>query len=116
MLGSSSRVLVVYFLDERLLTVSNEGSYQRPRNESLKGFTCTVEDCVDRVPDSVASADLCFLCDTRLPEFVDHLKSHGVPIIDAPVSRTGALGPIQSVDFCDPDANLFEVAVYDSSA
>ena len=62
------------------------------------------------------SADLCFVCDTTLPEFVDHLKSLGVPILEGPVPRTGALGPIQSVYFRDPDANLIEVSVYDPPA
>jgi hypothetical protein len=30
-----------------------------------------------------------------------------------PVVRTGAVGPLQSVNFREPDANLIEVSVYE---
>ena len=33
-------------------------------------------------------------------------------IIEGPVARTGATGPIRSVYLHDPDANLIEVANY----
>jgi catechol 2,3-dioxygenase-like lactoylglutathione lyase family enzyme len=59
------------------------------------------------------SADLCFITDTPLPEVVEHLKSLDVPILEGPVARTGAAGPIRSVYFRDPDANLIEVSVYE---
>lgn len=59
------------------------------------------------------SADLCFLADSPLAEVVGHLQRQNVPIIEGPVSKTGALGPIRSVYFRDPDANLIEVAVYE---
>ncbi|MGA0832494.1 MAG: VOC family protein, partial [Polynucleobacter sp.] len=36
----------------------------------------------------------------------------GVPIDTGPVQRRGALGPIRSVYFRDPDGNLVEVAEY----
>jgi hypothetical protein len=36
-----------------------------------------------------------------------------VPILEGPVVRTGAVGPIRSVYFRDPDANLIEVSVYE---
>jgi catechol 2,3-dioxygenase-like lactoylglutathione lyase family enzyme len=35
-----------------------------------------------------------------------------VPIEEAPVERTGALGPIRSVYVRDPDANLIEISTY----
>jgi catechol 2,3-dioxygenase-like lactoylglutathione lyase family enzyme len=35
-----------------------------------------------------------------------------VPIVEGPVDRTGALGPIRSVYVRDPDANLIEISVY----
>jgi catechol 2,3-dioxygenase-like lactoylglutathione lyase family enzyme len=57
------------------------------------------------------SADLCFLTDGPLSEVIEHLNSVGVPILEGPVARTGAVGPLRSVYFRDPDANLIEVSV-----
>jgi catechol 2,3-dioxygenase-like lactoylglutathione lyase family enzyme len=58
-------------------------------------------------------ADLCFITDTPLSEVIEHLNSLGVPILEGPVARTGAVGPIRSVYFRDPDANLIEVSIYE---
>ncbi len=60
------------------------------------------------------SADLCFLIDSPLADFVVHLKTQNVPLVEGPVERTGAIGAIRSVYFRDPDANLIEVSVYES--
>lgn len=59
------------------------------------------------------SADLCFITDAPLSEVIEHLNTLGVPILEGPVVRTGAVGPIQSVYFRDPDGNLIEVSVYE---
>ena len=59
------------------------------------------------------SADLCFLTDPPLSEVVEHLNSLGVSILEGPVARTGAVGPLRSVYFRDPDANLIELSVYE---
>ena len=59
------------------------------------------------------SADLCFLIDSPLAEFAEHLQHLNVPVVEGPVLRTGALGPIRSVYFRDPDTNLIEVSVYE---
>lgn len=56
------------------------------------------------------SADLCFLTSVPLGEVVSHLESCGVAVIEGPVRRTGATGPILSIYFRDPDLNLIEVA------
>ncbi len=58
------------------------------------------------------TADLCFLSRTPAVEMLDHLKANGVPVEEGPVRREGALGPITSVYFRDPDGNLIEVANY----
>ena len=58
------------------------------------------------------SADLCLIADGALADVIDHLRTCGVPILEGPVQRTGALGPITSVYFRDPDQNLIEVSTY----
>jgi catechol 2,3-dioxygenase-like lactoylglutathione lyase family enzyme len=59
------------------------------------------------------SADLCFITSTPIPEVISHLKSARIAIEEGPVTRTGALGPITSIYFRDPDGNLLEVSRYD---
>lgn len=56
------------------------------------------------------SADLCFITDVPLAGVQAHLAACGVAVIEGPVRRTGATGPILSVYFRDPDGNLIEVA------
>ena len=56
------------------------------------------------------SADLCFITETPLDEAMEHVRSQGVHIIEGPVTRTGATGPIRSFYFRDPDGNQIEVA------
>lgn len=58
------------------------------------------------------SADLCFVISTSIDEVAAHLERLGVTVEAGPVSRTGALGPIVSLYFRDPDGNLIEVATY----
>ena len=58
------------------------------------------------------SADLCFITETPLEEVIAHLDGAGVRIEEGPVPRTGAVGPITSIYFRDPDGNLIEVANY----
>lgn len=58
------------------------------------------------------SADLCFITHTPLRDVIEHLLACGVPILEGPVSRTGAVGKIESVYFRDPDQNLIEVSNY----
>jgi catechol 2,3-dioxygenase-like lactoylglutathione lyase family enzyme len=61
------------------------------------------------------SADLCLIADGALADVIDHLRACDVPILEGPVQRTGALGPITSVYFRDPDHNLIEVSTYNSA-
>ncbi len=56
------------------------------------------------------SADLCLIASTPIEEVIRHLKECAVEIIAGPVPKTGATGPLISVYFRDPDANLIEVS------
>lgn len=58
------------------------------------------------------SLDLCFIASVPLEEVAARLKQHGVAIIEGPVMKTGATGPIRSVYVRDPDLNLVEISVY----
>lgn len=56
------------------------------------------------------SADLCFITSVPLPDVIKHLDSCAVTVLEGPVQRTGAAGPILSVYFRDPGMNLIEVS------
>jgi len=56
------------------------------------------------------SADLCFLTGRPLDDVIAHLNGCGVPILEGPVRRTGATGPLLSVYIRDPDRNLIEIS------
>ena len=56
--------------------------------------------------------DLCFISETPLAGVIARLQEQGVVIIEGPVDKTGALGPMKSVYFRDPDGNLIEVSNY----
>ena len=58
------------------------------------------------------SADLCLIVAEPLGVVVAHLAACGVPVEAGPVTRTGALGPIDSVYLRDPDGNLIELSRY----
>jgi len=58
------------------------------------------------------SGDLCFVTETPLVTAISHVQDQGVEVIQGPVERTGAGGPILSFYFRDPDLNLIEVANY----
>ncbi len=56
------------------------------------------------------SEDLCFITEIELTTAMAYVKNKGINIIEGPVSRAGATGPIISFYFRDPDGNLIEVA------
>ena len=62
------------------------------------------------------SADICLVTAVPIPDLVSHLTSIGVEVLAGPVQRTGAVGPILSVYFRDPDKNLVEVSNYEPAA
>jgi catechol 2,3-dioxygenase-like lactoylglutathione lyase family enzyme len=58
--------------------------------------------------------DVCFITQVPVAEVIAHLHRCEVPVLEGPVKRTGARGPIVSVYFRDPDRNLIEVSNYPS--
>jgi len=62
------------------------------------------------------SADLCLVTQVPLREVKDRLRACGVAILEGPVKRTGAMGPIHSIYIRDPDGNLIEVSNYPDPA
>ena len=60
--------------------------------------------------------DLCFIAATPLAEVIEHVKACGVAIVEGPVPKTGALGPMQSIYLRDPDGNLVEISNYEDAA
>ncbi|RUS67372.1 Virulence protein [Saezia sanguinis] len=58
------------------------------------------------------SADLCFITRQPLDVVMQHLAAAGVALLEGPVQRTGATGPIVSVYLRDPDQNLIEISNY----
>jgi catechol 2,3-dioxygenase-like lactoylglutathione lyase family enzyme len=61
---------------------------------------------------SVGGGDFCLITKVPIDDVVNHLQAENVEIIDGPGTRDGALGPITSVYFRDPDDNLVEVSNY----
>jgi catechol 2,3-dioxygenase-like lactoylglutathione lyase family enzyme len=60
------------------------------------------------------SLDLCFIAALPLDEVISKLKRSKIEIVEGPVKKTGAAGPIRSVYVRDPDLNLVEISVYES--
>ena len=56
--------------------------------------------------------DLCFIASIALDKVIETLKKNDIPIVEGPVAKTGAAGPIRSVYVRDPDLNLVEISVY----
>jgi len=61
---------------------------------------------------TAGSSDFCLITDTPIDEVIRHLEACGVPVVEGPVARTGAIGAIRSVYLRDPDQNLVEVSNY----
>ena len=56
--------------------------------------------------------DLCFIASMPLEKVIETLQKNAIPILEGPVAKTGALGPMRSVYVRDPDLNLVEISVY----
>jgi catechol 2,3-dioxygenase-like lactoylglutathione lyase family enzyme len=58
------------------------------------------------------SLDLCFIAGVSLDAVIAQLKKFEIALVEGPVAKTGANGPIRSVYVRDPDLNLVEISVY----
>jgi catechol 2,3-dioxygenase-like lactoylglutathione lyase family enzyme len=56
------------------------------------------------------SGNFCLLSDWPIERVRSRLAECGVAIVEGPVERIGATGPIVSIYFRDPDGNLVEVS------
>ena len=60
------------------------------------------------------SLDLCFIASIPLEKVIEKLKEKSIPVLEGPVAKTGAQGPMRSVYVRDPDLNLVEISVYNT--
>ena len=60
----------------------------------------------------IGSGDLCLLTDDSLESVQKQISSCGIDVLEGPVTRTGARGPMQSIYFNDVDGNLIEISRY----
>jgi catechol 2,3-dioxygenase-like lactoylglutathione lyase family enzyme len=58
------------------------------------------------------SSHLCFVTSAPLTRWIEHLKACDVTLLEGPVKRSGAEGPIDSIYLRDPDDNSIELSTY----
>lgn len=58
------------------------------------------------------SLDICFCTEKSIESLKAYFEGLNIPVIEGPVDRTGALGPMRSIYIRDPDGNLLEFANY----
>lgn len=98
------------------MSVVRFGTAEKPRVALAFGHQKINLHPAHAIPDpnvlkpTPGSADFCLLTRTPLDAVMAHLAQCGVEVIEGPVMRTGAEGPIRSVYVRDPDLNLVEIA------
>ena len=61
---------------------------------------------------AVGAGDVCLITDWPTARVLARLAAAGVPVLEGPVMKSGAQGPIESVYFTAPDGPLIEVSRY----
>jgi catechol 2,3-dioxygenase-like lactoylglutathione lyase family enzyme len=56
--------------------------------------------------------DFCLIAETPVADVKKLLEDRGIEVIEGPITRTGASGPITSIYLRDPEENLVEIANY----
>lgn len=79
---------------------------------NLRPVSASIADWTTAQEPRSGTADLCFITAVGPDDVVAHLRSCGVAVVEGPVERIGALGPMLSVYCRDPDGNLIEIATY----
>ena len=89
----------------------HEGRDVRSRPERLRfgRQKINVESAQHPAP---GSSHLCFITGAPLADWIQHLHACGVPLVEGPVKRNGAEGPIDSIYLRDPDGHSIEISTY----
>ena len=61
---------------------------------------------------AVGAGDVCLITDWPTARVLARLAAERVPVLEGPVTKCGAQGPIESVYFNDPDGHLIEFSRY----
>ncbi len=106
---------------ERALGMTREffrGPEGQPRHALLFGNQkINLQDAATETPTkarvpTLGSGDFCLISAVPIAQVLAHLNAEGIALEAGPVPRRGALGPLNSLYFRDPDGNLVEIAEY----
>jgi catechol 2,3-dioxygenase-like lactoylglutathione lyase family enzyme len=79
---------------------------------NLRPIESDVGTWITGANSEAGALDACFITAVGPTDVIQHLHECGVAVLLGPVSRTGALGLMESVYCRDPDGNLIEIASY----
>ena len=106
---------------ERALGFEREvfpGSDGRPRyalrfgNQKINLQDRSTDTSTKAKAPTFGSGDFCLIAAVPLEQVLAHLRAENIAIVAGPVTRHGAVGPMRSLYFRDPDGNLVEVSEY----
>ena len=103
---------VAFYRRALLVTDSTFANGRRALHFGTQKINLQVLGMEKRNRAAVGSGDLCLITTWPLADVVAHLHGEGIEIIEGPVAKTGAIGPMTSVYFNDPDGNLIEISSY----
>lgn len=79
---------------------------------NLRPLSATKEEWFTADHEAAGSDDLCFLTSATPQAVAEHLRACGVPVIEGPTDKRGAMGTIVSIYCRDPDGSLIEISSY----